>query len=305
MKLIRFLIAFLVATLLLAAPPVIPNTTAPQFRTAINDAFAQTYQDLKADVSRAYNDLSPHGQCRFVYTDSTHCTLQRFNGRYLVVGGAQQIIPAAGVSFEAANLTSGKIYYAYIYMDGSIMRGEWSTTGHKTDSGTGVETKTGDVARTLVGMVYLRSDNTFEDSDSARLVASLFNRRIRGLRKAFTTYRSVKPAGNNTWTEIHSEIRVQFLTWGDNSETPASFYACYSLGQTDTWAYITMKFDDTVCPWTTFFTSKTDIKSDSIANTMILSEGYHWATLVFKYDSGKDKDATFLPQTVISIAPSI
>ena len=155
-------------------------------------------------------EREPCGQCRFVYTNTTTCTLQRYDGRYLTIGGTRREIPAAGVTLSATGLTPSTLYYVYAYWTGTAIALEASTTGHSTDSTTGVEIKTGDATRTLVGVVYPVTGPNFADSASQRLVASWFNRRMRLVANVFSTDRAT---ASSTPVEVNSEIQVKLLNW--------------------------------------------------------------------------------------------
>lgn len=90
-------------------------------------------------------------QCRLVKSGA-NLLLQPYNGNRLMINGIAQTIPSSGVSFAATGLTAGTTYFIYAYMNGSTMALEASTTGHSADTATGMEVKTGDSSRTLVGM---------------------------------------------------------------------------------------------------------------------------------------------------------
>jgi len=117
----------------------------------------------------------PHGQCRLVYVNTTTLRLMPYNGNRLFIGNAVQVVPSAGVSLAATGLTPAIVYYIYAWMNGAAMTLEASTTGHSTDLATGVEIKTGDPTRTLVGMAYIQNGPVFGDTSSSRLVRSWFN----------------------------------------------------------------------------------------------------------------------------------
>jgi len=155
-----------------------------------------------------------HGQCRLVYTSSTTLTLLPFNGPgYLQINGSAQQIPGSGVTLANTGLTAATLYYVYAYMSGATMTLEAVTTGHATSSG--IEIKSGDVTRTLVGMIYTGSGSpgTFVDSTSQRYVASFFNRRGReivGAQESATTT-------STSATVLNSGNNATCVTWGDEA----------------------------------------------------------------------------------------
>lgn len=150
-----------------------------------------------------------HGQCR-LSKSGANVVLLPYNGNKLVINGVMQAIPGAGVSLAPTGLTVSTVYYVYAYMNGAVMTLEASTTGHSTDSTTGVEIKTGDATRTLVGMVRPITGPAFQDTSAQRFVRTWFNDPgIAGL-SSFTANRQTT---STSYVELHSEIRNEFLCW--------------------------------------------------------------------------------------------
>lgn len=160
--------------------------------------------------------LAVHGQCRLVKS-GLNLVLLPFNGNNLLIGTKFYTIPSAGVSLAPSGLTSSTVYYIYAYMSGSTMTLEASTTGHSVDTTTGVEIKTGDATRTLVGMGWATGTTTWGTGNAD--VATWFNRRPVNIQGAFTADRSTT---STSFVELNSEIRTNFLTWGDAATTVAS-----------------------------------------------------------------------------------
>jgi hypothetical protein len=158
---------------------------------------------------RAIADL--HGQCRLAY-NAGNVVLSRLNGRFLMINGALEVIPAGGVSLAATGLTPGTLYYIYAYMSGATMTLEPSATTHANDGTTGVEIKSGDATRTLVGMACPVAGPAWSDVAGARLVASWFNRRRTMSFNAFTANRTTTSL---TEAAMNSEINSQILAWAD------------------------------------------------------------------------------------------
>lgn len=156
---------------------------------------------------------SGHGQCRLLFNTATSLILAPKNGNYLMIGGVPCKVPAAGVTITNGGLNINTSYYVYAYMSGSNMNMEIVTTGHSTDSTTGVEIKTGDPSRTLVGGLRTNGSAQFVYSSTSKMVASYFNRitvsvgiSISGA-IAFTT---------TTPTNIGS-VDLTFWCWGDEA----------------------------------------------------------------------------------------
>lgn len=136
------------------------------------------------------------------------------NGTRLVVNGTVRTIPAAGVTLAPTSLTPDTLYYIYAFWNGAALALEASATTHATHTD-GVEIKNGDASRTLVGMARTITGPAWVDTDEQRLVLSYYNRgTIRG-RSTFSANRSTASA---TFVELNTEIRVEFLTWGDEAQ---------------------------------------------------------------------------------------
>lgn len=130
------------------------------------------------EVARAVDSMQ-HGQCRFTAISSTQCALQPKNGRGLVINGKQCWIPAGGALVSNSGLAASTLYYAYAKDDGAgVAQVEFqaaSAAPHSMHTD-GVEIKTGDPSRTLVGMVYTNNPASFINSGPTRWVSSWFNR---------------------------------------------------------------------------------------------------------------------------------
>lgn len=158
------------------------------------------------------------GECRLTKNGS-NLLLSRLNGRRLIIDDVAQIIPSAGVSLAPTGLTAATNYYIYAAMMAGAMVLEASTTGHSQDPRNGVEVKTGDPTRTLVGMARPIAGPAWTDSATQRFVLSWFNRRGMLLSNAFSTSRSTT---STTLVEINSEVRCEFLSWGDDTVSVSS-----------------------------------------------------------------------------------
>lgn len=119
-----------------------------------------------------------HGQCRFVYVSATECRLMPYDGNGLVINGRQYRIPSGGVPLPIAAVAgaNGTANYVYAKDDGSGgISLEGVTTGHARHSD-GVEIKSGDFTRTLVGMSFKNASGQFQFDGVIPGVASWFNR---------------------------------------------------------------------------------------------------------------------------------
>ena len=91
-----------------------------------------------------------------------------------------------------------------------------TVTGHSTASN-GVETETGDVTKTLVGMVYVGASNSLNDIATARDVASWFNRRAKTCIETGLSATVTNTA--TTFVDLDSSKHCEFIAWGGNDVT--------------------------------------------------------------------------------------
>ena len=165
--------------------------------------------------------------------------LTPYNGNLIVINQQVQKIPYQGVVLAPTGLSPNTRYYIYAYMNGATMMLEASatTTNHMTSTIDGVEIKSGDQSRTLVGMAVTIAGPAWTDIVPSTLgpgsggaiaggvnvgklyVLSWFNPRP----KSCTTYFDVAfispkvHSGHRTtspeFVELGIEIRNFFLTW--------------------------------------------------------------------------------------------
>lgn len=183
-----------------------------------NTTFAATAKIAGRVTSGAGNteelpiiNYANHGRCQLVLSGG-NLVLNPFNGNSLVINGLTYQVPSAGVSLSASGLTPSTLYYIYAYMNSGTMTLEASTTGHSTDTTTGVEIKTGDATRTLVGMARPVTGPAFADSQTQRLVRSWFN--DSGV-FASQILSSDASTTSLTFTELTTALRSDFLCWAN------------------------------------------------------------------------------------------
>lgn len=148
---------------------------------------------------------------RFTFVNATTCQLA-LGVIPLRVGAVWQmrtISPA--VTISNAGLTANTSYYAYAFDNASATQLEFSATGHVTDSAFGVEVKSGDPSRTLVGMVRTGAGTpgVFQLDSQLLGVLSWFARRrvsVESVKGTDTAYAGLTPAAL-----ISGSV---FLTWG-------------------------------------------------------------------------------------------
>ncbi|MFP3556433.1 hypothetical protein SB861_37820 [Paraburkholderia sp. SIMBA_049] len=151
--------------------------TIAQVLSNLNPVIAQGVLQF-ADGTQQNSAALPVGQCYLSPSGSTLVLMPK-DGNKLNIAGKLYVIPAAGVTLAAAGAVANTTYYIYAYMAGSVMTLEYSTTGHSQDANTGVEIKTGDSSRTLVGMGRATATGSFAANSSQITCISWFNRRRR------------------------------------------------------------------------------------------------------------------------------
>lgn len=226
-----------------------------------------------------------HGQCRLSYVSATQLKLAPFNGRNLNVGGLPQQIPLAGVTVANTGLAANTVYFVYAWMSGATMALELSTTGHSTHTN-GVEIKTGDSTRTLVGMCRTNGSTPgqFVDDASNICVLSYFNRQ-RKLGKAKFTANRTLAASVNVFTEVNTEIRVNFLTWADEPVRQAICGGWTVTGAATGYAYANID-NETSGQRAWCATSANTTSAMASVDERTASEGYHFGSLTGNCASG-------------------
>lgn len=246
------------------------------------------------------------GQCRLQVDSTSQISLQRHKGMFipLKIAGVWEakIIPSSGPTLANTGLTQATLYYIYVFDSSGTLALEASATGHSTDADTGVEIKTGDASRTLVGMVYMDtgSPGLFRNTTSKRWCLNWFNRRSLDLTGTFSADRSTN---STTFVEINTEIRMEFLTWADEAvqimgagtvSTSSGGNASHSGIGIDSTTVATADVGNTI-------TATNQRNPWSVSVWKMLSEGYHFATLLGGVSGGT---ATWTTATAINIGTS-
>ena len=154
-----------------------------------------------------------YGQCKLTKSGA-NLLLSPFNGNRITINGAICVIPAAGVTLAPTALAVGANFYIYAFMSGATLTLEASATGHSTDAATGVEIKTGDATRALVGFARTIAGPAWQDTASQRFVLSWFNRDSIDCSSALTA-----ATGNvgGAYTEISTLLRCEILHWANTA----------------------------------------------------------------------------------------
>lgn len=221
-----------------------------------------------------------YGDCRLTLSGG-NLLLSRVNGRRLTINGVGEIVPSAGITLSASGLTPSTLYYIYAYMNSGTMTLEASTTVPVADTATGVQIKTGDATRSLVGMARPVTGPAWADTIGQRFVRSWYNRdKPRGA-SAFTADRSTS---SGSLVELNSEIRNEFLTWADeNIQANFSGWGSTSVGGP---AILKIVLDANTADLARCGTGLSSSANMSIAGTNTPGLGYHYVTMYATTSAG-------------------
>lgn len=260
------------------AGAITATATAPTDTVKVGVAKSSTV--LWVDIDHAASADLQHGQC-VLEKSGANLLLKPRNGNKLIINGASYSVPAAGITLAATGLTPGTLYYIYAYMSGGTMTLEASATGHSTDATTGVEIKTGDATRTLVGMARPITGPAWQDAAAQRFVRSWFNRqRLTG----YNAFAANRTTTSMTYVEMSSAERAEFLVWSAESVVFATGGGMQSTYGGFDIMYISIGIDsstpeDCVCMGDDTSASGITPVSCSLVKSG-LAEGYHYATIL-------------------------
>nr|WP_238339914.1 hypothetical protein [Pseudomonas lurida] len=254
---------------------------AGQVADAIYDGTDFVLQNPLPTAARA------HGQCRLNKVGA-NLTLSPLNGNGLIINGVSQTIPSAGVSLASAGLPTPATLYVYAYMASGVMTLEASITGHSTDASNGVEIKTGDATRTLVGMARTIAGPAFQDDTSQRFVLSYFNRIDLTSSKPFV---STYSTGAASYTELSSSARCEYLSWGNEQIKMLFNGSLTSQAAGTSLMYVALSLDAGSTPEDGSIICSTTIGQFTIpvtpSSSPFVSEGYHFTTILGKCTNGQ------------------
>lgn len=206
----------------LASSIATANANASSAVTAVTD---ETTRAKAAEAAAAALAVyGPVGQC-YLARNGSNLQLARRNGKYVIVGSAACEVPAGGVTLAPTALAANTLYYVYAFMNGNTMTLECSTTGHATSATTGVEIKSGDASRTLVGMVYCNTAASFAAANSVDInLLSYFNR----AGKSVSSGNTGQALNDTAWQQLTT------LTWADEPLITTTTGLCYTASSGNT-----------------------------------------------------------------------
>lgn len=226
-----------------------------------------------------------YGECQLVI-DGSDLRLNPYNGNAITINGTLQEVPSAGVALAIGAAAANTTYYIYAYMVSTTMTLQFSATAPTIDSATGMRVKTGDAAKTLVGIARTDAGPAWS------LVRSWFNDPGVSVRGVFTATRTISSPAT-AFTEFNSEIRCAFLCWsGERVKVTGTGGGVVDLGSGDDgYGYIAVAFDGTTAEDGASIVGAPAVGGQAASDWLPispetvktgLSEGYHYATLVGK-----------------------
>lgn len=215
--------------------------TIQAFGTVVNPGsvnaaqLASDYAVLNSAVQGLQVQPVAHGQCRFVYVSSTECRLMPYNGNGLIINGRQYRIPVAGVALLNTGLAASATYYVFAMDNGAgaitldVMGTSATTRVRHTD---GVEIRTGDPSRTLVGMVTTTATSQFFNTIGSRRVASWFNR------KPTILFEGSSPSSTASTSYVQLTSGLSSLIWKEDIASIDCAGAVWPTGGGNAGAYL-------------------------------------------------------------------
>jgi hypothetical protein len=255
--------------------------TAPSAdATVVGSYVVGTWSEISKSASSA-------GQCKLSLSGA-NLLLSPYGGNFLTINGVNCTIPAAGVTLSPTGLTPSTLYYIYaVATNGVVTSLEASGTGHSTSTTTGnigVEIKTGDNTRSLVGMVYPISGPAFVDSSTSRLVLSWFNRVPK---QSFTSVGATRTTTSASLVELSASDRAFFLSWASNAVQAFANISSNNTSSGDT-KQIAISVDGTANSLQIWDGGSS---LNTAANTTVyngtLSEGFHYVSNMAAITNGQ------------------
>jgi len=153
--------------------------------------------------------LGSPNEVRLVHASNSQLRLSPWTGNTIRVNGIIRAIPDAGINISngGLGLTAQTKYFVYIYDNAGVLTLEISAAVPAL-AGFGVQVKTGDPTRTLVGMVQTDSAGGFNDHPGGRHVASWFSRQRR------TLTLSTPNTGGGSATHVEWTSSNVAVAWG-------------------------------------------------------------------------------------------
>ena len=175
------------------------------------------------------------------------------NGNKIKINGAIYDIPNAGIAglgntgvyvngTAGQNLAANANYLVCAFNNSGIITGDFVTTlTHVPDTASGnagVEVKSSDSTRTVIGLIRTNASSQFVDSAQYRFVRSWFNRKVARLRADFTSsvsaapyvqIQEISPQSRVYWVNFAGEMVLLTMTGSVWSNYSSAFYTALGV----------------------------------------------------------------------------
>jgi hypothetical protein len=241
-------------------------------------------------------------QCgRLQYVSATALSFKPYNGDRIKINGVVYPIPSAGIAgltpptsvfkegVAAQPLVANTTYYVYAFNNAGTITADFSTTGHATSAtagNVGVEIKSGNDTRTLIGLIRTNASAQFQNDAANRLVISWFNRMNIGGLGAHTNGATT---GSASYVELTTLARMFFLTWGEEAVFGCVLGSCGASGAGGN-VSINLGLDNITPVWNADLAGTSAAANSPIsfgATALVTaSEGFHYVTPLCRIPSG-------------------
>jgi len=165
------------------------------------------------------------------YVSATALQFVPFMGGYVALNGAQRAIPSGGIAglantgvfvggVAAQNLAANTVYFVYVFDNAGALTADFWTTAagpHATSStagNVGVEIRSGDNTRSLIGIIRTIAAGQFADSATQRFVRSWFNRNTVALSRNAT---ATLTTASTTLVELSTNLRIEVVVFSNDT----------------------------------------------------------------------------------------
>lgn len=273
-----------------------------------SDSKIPTQKAVKSAIAAVSGGgASGHGQCRLDFVSATQIKLSPFNGDKLQIAGTVVQVPSSGVTAantsvyvngtSGQNLAASTVYNVYLFNNAGTLTIDFSATARAADAtagNIGIQIKSGDSTRTLVGKIETNASSQFVSTS----VLSWFNRQLKTVIQTDGADRTAA----TIWTELNSSARARFLSWGD-TQIAVTYSVCAKHATVGAAMYVGAGLDGVSSVFggqsASEYVANNFVTLSTRASLGTVGEGVHYATLVGGAGSGSTTFAgTNIPSRV-------
>jgi len=262
-----------------ALPAVATPALTDQF--AVNQGGASKKETLQ-QILGASGAFAPNGTSRLRVASTTSLELGIGVVPLFVNSIWQHRALTSVITISNASLSANTLYRVYMFDSAGTSTLELSTTARATDTAYGVEIKSGDATRTLVGMIRTNASSQFVDSATQIFAVSWYNRKGKSGTQTLSTD---KTTTSSSIVELDTTRRMEFISWSDtdvvisgqigggNSVVAAFVDTALSLdGSAVTTDILFHQYYSTIA-------NNAVIQTGGVVRTRVVTEGYHYVAL--------------------------